>query len=200
MDVPVLLLLLYLFNNTDNTSAQSSISNINNYLSNLKIDSQYTEEKIHIAKKISPLLPGEYSISFNKSILVAEKVTKTMDLIDFINSDTVPQINSLELDPKERLQKIVATVQDEIKSSKIENLGLVLDLIINMDKYKKVLSTFISLMKNKNPLSDGNSIMKIVDTLIENSSEKDKDKFKEMTKMLDILKILDSPKSNNPNE
>ena len=200
MNAPVLLLLLYLFNNTDNKSAQSSISNINNYLSNIKIDSQYTEEKIHIAKKISPLLPREYSISFNKSILVAEKVTKTMDLIDFINSDTVPQINSLELDPKERLQKIVATIQDEIKSAKIENLGLVLDLIINMDKYKKILSAFISLMKNTKPLSDGNSIMKIVDTLIENSSEKDKDKFKEMTKMLDILKILDSPKSINPNE
>lgn len=200
MDAPVLLLLLYLSNNTDNTSAQNSISNINNYLSNIKIDSQYTAEKIHIAKKIAPLLPREYSISFNKSILVAEKVAKTMDLIDFINSDTVIEINSLELDPKDRLQKIVSTIQDEIKSSKIENLGLVLDLIINMDKYKKVLSTFISLMKNKSLLSDGNSIMKIVDTLIENSSEKDKDKFKEMTKMLDILKILDSPKSNNPNE
>ena len=79
-------------------------------------------------------------------------------------------------------------------------MGTVLNLILNIDKYKKMLNAYNSLMNNKNPLSDTNSIISLMETFMEGSSEKDKEKIKEMSKMMDILKMLDTPNKEKPNE
>lgn len=195
-----MLILLYLLTNESDLKPQDSLHTIKNYLTTVEINSNYTQEKINIAKKVGPLLPVEYGVPFNKSILITQKVIKIMELIDFLKTSEMPQLTELDLDPKVRLQKIVLTVQEEVNSSKIENLGLVLDLLINMDKYKKMFTTFNTLMNTKNPLSDTNSIMNILETFMGGSSEKDKEKIKEMSKMMDLLKVLDMPKKDKPNE
>lgn len=200
MDTPVVLILLYLLTNDQNSKSLDSLHTIKNYLTTIEIDSNYTQEKINIAKKVGPLLPIEYGVPFNKSILITQKVVKIMELMDFLRTSETPQLTTLELEPKARLQKIVLTIQEEVNSSKIENLGLVLDLLINMEKYKKMFGAFNSLMNTKNPLSDTNSIMNILETFMGGSSEKDKEKIKEMYKMMDLLKILDMPRKDKPNE
>lgn len=203
METPILLILLYLLTNESNTNTEAALNplhNVNNYLSTIEINQVYTKEKIKIAKKIGPLLPQEYAPAFNRSLLITEKVAKVMETMDFIKTSEVAPMTALDLEPKARLQKIVATVQDEVKSSQIENLGIVLDLLLNMDKYKKMLGAYTSLKNNKNPLSDTNSIMSLLDVFMDGGSDKDKEKIKDMTKMMDLMKILDSPKKDKPNE
>ena len=196
-----MLILLYLLTNKSNTNSQDTLHTIKNYIKDIQIDPNYTEEKIRIAKKIGPLLPLEYGVTFNKSILMTERIVKVMDAVDFVNNAEAPKILSLDLQPKDRLQKIVATIQDEVQSSKIENFGLILDLIINMEKYKKMFTTITSLMGNKKGLSDTNSIINLMDTFMGGSSDKDKEKVNEMTKMFEILKMLDTPsKKDKPTE
>lgn len=196
-----MLILVYLLTNKSNNTTQDTLHTIKNYIKDIQIDPNYTEEKIRIAKKIGPLLPSEYGVTFNKSILMTERIVKVMETVDFVNNAEAPKILALDLQPKDRLQKIVATIQDEVQSSKIENFGLVLDLIINMDKYKKMFTTITSLMGNKKGLSDTNSIINLMDTFMGGSSDKDKEKVNEMSKMFEILKMLDTPsKKDKPNE
>ncbi|WFA09431.1 hypothetical protein [Tissierella sp. Yu-01] len=199
MDGPILLLLLFLLNNGSNISSQDTIHTLKNYLNSIEINNNYTKEKIKIAKKVVPLLPIEYAVPINKSVLVTEKIVKILEAKEFINSYEVPRISELDLEPKERLQRIVYTVQEEVKSSKIDDLGMVLDLLLNMDRYKKMLSTFTSLMSNKNSLNDTNSISKLIDIFVEGSNEEEKEKINDMVKMFDILKLLNN-NENKPNE
>lgn len=200
MDTPIIFILLYLLANKSGTDGQNTIHSLKSYLSNINVDSRYTGEKIRIARKIGPLLPAEYGSTFNRSILITEKVVRIMELIDFLNYNEVQEYSALEIEPKERIQRIVYTLQNEVNNSKIENLGMVLNIVLNIDKYKKMLSTYSSLMNNKNPLSDPNTIMNLMETFMEGSSEKDKEKIKEMSKMMDIIKLLDTPKKDKPNE
>ena len=199
LDTPILLIIIYLLNNNIEFNSINSLHTIKNYFNTLEVDSRYTKEKIQIAKKIVPLLPVEYLTTFNKSIFITERIIKTLELAEFLQLSDVDNLTALDLEPKERIQKIVSTVQEEIQSSKLENLGIVLDLILNMEKYKKLLSTF-SNIKSKNNSDKGN-IMNLVDILMEGSNEKDKEKVKEMSKMFDLLKLLDGPKTiEEPNE
>lgn len=199
LDTPILLILIYLLNNNIELNSINSLHTIKNYFNTLEVDSRYTKEKIQIAKKIVPLLPVEYLTTFNKSIFITEKIMKILELVEFLQLSDVYNLTALDLEPKERIQKIVSTFQEEIQSSKLENLGIVLDLILNMEKYKKLLSTF-SNIKSKNNSDKGN-IMNLVDILMEGSNEKDKEKVKEMSKMFDLLKLLDGSKTiEEPNE
>ncbi len=199
MDTPIIFILLYLLINKS-TDRENTLHSLKGYLSNISIDSRYTTEKIKIAKRIGPLLPTEHGPTFNKSILMAEKIIRIKELIEFLDNAEVQEFSAIELEPKERLQRIIYTLQDEVNNSQIENLGTVLNLILNIDKYKKMLNAYNSLMNNKNPLSDTNSIISLMETFMEGSSEKDKEKIKEMSKMMDILKMLDTPNKEKPNE
>ena len=132
---------------------------------------------------------------------MTERIVKVMEVVDFVNTAEAPKVLALNLQPKDRLQKIIATIQDEVQSSKIENFGIVLDLIINMEKYKKMFTTITSLMSNKKGLSDTNSIINLLDTFMVGSSEEDKEKVNEMSKMFEILKMLDTTsKKDKPSE
>jgi len=56
-------------------------------------------------------------------------------------------------------------------------------------------------MGNKKGLSDPSSLIDLATTFMDGGSEKDKEKVKEMSKMFEILKMLDTPtKPDKPNE
>ena len=200
MDTPILVILVYLISNQSNSKSFETVHNIRNYISNIQVDSNYTDEKIKIAKKVAPLLPYEYGLPFNKSIHITEKVVRVIELINFLENDESSEFTTMNLEPKERLQKIVSTIQTEVKNSRIDNLGIALDLLVNMDKYKKMFSTFGSLIGNKGSLNDSTSIIRLIDTFMDGSSPKDKEKINDMSKMLDIFKLIDTPKKEKPNE
>lgn len=127
--------------------------------------------------------------------MLAEKIVRILDLVEFLNT---PEENySIEpvhvSDNKERISKIMATIQQEAPKSRVNNYGMVMDLLVNMDKYKIMLETFSSLMSNPDMLKDSKGIMKIMETFMQNSSI-DNAKLKEMSQMMQIIKALDSPK------
>lgn len=199
LDTPVILILIYLLNNNSELSSINSLHTIKNFFNSLEVNSIYTEEKIHIAKKIVPLLPEDYITTLNKSIFITERILKILDLVEFLQVSEIDDFTALDLEPKDRIQKIISTVQEEVQSSKLENLGIVLDLVVNMDKYKKLLSTFNNIKSNKN--KDKDSIMNLIDVLMDGTNEKAKDKVKDMSKMFDLIKLIDSPKkTEEPNE
>jgi hypothetical protein len=198
MDTPVLLLLLLAINKGSNISSQDTLHTVRNYLSSIEINYAYTKEKIKIAKKVIPLLPIEYVVPVNKSVVIAEKIVKILEVKEFINSYDDIDIKPMVLESKERLHRIVNTIQEEVKNSKLDEFGMALELVLNIDRLKKMISSFSKIMTNKNSLSDPESIYTLLEILMEGSSEEDKEKMKEMVKMFDIIKLLSN--DNKPNE
>lgn len=195
MDQQKLLLLLVIIANLNKNKENNQLHILSEYIRNIKVDPLYTEEKIKIAKKIAPLIPEEYNYTVTRSIMLAEKIVRILDLVEFLNT---PEENySIEpvhvSDNKERISKIMATIQQEAPKSRVNNYGMVMDLLVNMDKYKIMLETFSSLMSNPDMLKDSKGIMKIMETFMQNSSI-DNAKLKEMSQMMQIIKALDSPK------
>lgn len=204
MDTRILILLIYLLNNNTNTSSTNGLHNIKNHLKNIEIKGDYTKEKIQVAKKITPLLPAEYSTTFNRSVGITEKVVKILELKDFLSSTDETPVVSLDLEPKERLQRIYYTLQDEAHSSETDEVGLVLDLVLNMEKYKKMFNAYTSLNKNRNNLSDSEKVSMLMEVFMAGSNEKDKEKMNEMYQMFEILKVVNNNNNDNkedkPNE
>ncbi len=203
MDTPMLLfILLMISKNTEVQNVDNPLHKIRNYMNNVEIDYKYTKEKIKIAKKIRPYVPNNYTSVYDKSLIMTEKLTKIIEVSDYVNTLELAEIKPVDLPPMERLQHIVNIVQDEAKSSKVENLGMVLDLLVNMDNYKKMFGLFTNVMKDKNSLNDPSTLVKLLDTFMDGKSEKDKEKIKDMSKMLEVFKMLDNtpPSKSKPNE
>lgn len=188
MDMHILLLLFYLLNNNTIFSSQNNLHTIKNYLSSIEIEKNYTKEKIRIGKKLVPLLPLEYSSSVNKSITITEKIIRIIELVEFINSHEETAIAPLDLEPKVRIQKIIYTIQDEMNNSDIDQFGMILDLIFNMDKYKKLLNAYTNLSKKS--MSDSEKISILMETFMDSSIVKDKEKINDMLIVFDMLKVL----------
>lgn len=199
--IPIFLL-IYLFNNSQ-TSSNSGLHTVKEYIKDIQIDKEYSLEKIRLAKKICPLLPSQHTEKVTKSIQLCEKIIRLVEVNDILKTDMSFQVKPLDLDPKERAQKIVATIQTEVDNTNIDNLGLVLDLVVNMDKYKKMFSTFSSLMstdKSNTTVSSKNKVNSLMNALMENSSEEEKEKMKSMTKIFDLMNNIDLAETNKPNE
>lgn len=200
MDIPMLLFILLMLKNTEVQSVDNPLHKIKSYINNMEIDYKYTRDKIKIAKKIRPYVPNDYASAYDKSLITTEKLIKIIEVSDYINTLEIVEIEPVDLPPMERLQRIVNIVQDEAKNSKVENLGMVLDLLVNMDNYKKMFNLFTNIIKDKKSLNDPSTLVKLMDTFMEGKSEKDKEKIKDMSKMLEVFKMLDAPSKNKPNE
>ncbi|TJX13858.1 hypothetical protein E9840_07795 [Tissierella creatinini] len=194
MDTPLLLLILLLVQNENLDIFNQPLHSLNEYLNTIEINPEYTQTKLKIARKIYPLLPSEYAYPMRKSVSIVEKTMHVIETADYLKTFDTESITPLEIKPRERIQKITSLVQDEVRSSKVKNLGMVLDLIVNMDRYKKILSTYTQISRNKNILSDKESLLSLMETFMEGSSEKEKEGLKDINKMLDIMKLLNTPK------
>lgn len=190
MNTPILILIIYLLSDRNKDNQNDSLYMIKNYINTIEIDKKYTHEKIRLAKKILPLLPAEHYPPALKSISAAERIIKVMELSEFMKEESVPVSTpmNMNMDMKERVQRIISTVQEENNNPDFKNFGIVLDLIINMDKYKKAFSAFHSLKTNSGSSLDGNSIKDLMNVFMADSNDKDSGKINDMIKMFDILK------------
>lgn len=166
----------------------------------MEIDYEYTKEKIKIAKKIRPYVPTDYTSAYDKSLIITEKFIRIIEASDYINTLEMVEVKPVDLPPLERLQHIVNIVQHEAKSSKVENLGIVLDLLVNMDNYKKMFGLFTNVMRDKKLFNDPTTLVKLMDTFMDGKSEKDQEKIKDMSKMLDLFKMFEGSQKSKPNE
>lgn len=198
MNEKTLLILLLLLTKNKNSKLQTNTKFVKDYVNSLEVDPIYTLEKIHIAENISPYIPEEFSSSFDKAIMISKSLIKIKELREFSNMETLQSQQSVDFSNNtERLKKIISVVQNETSKDNIKNMGIVMDLILNMDKYKKmysVLNNFIKNIENSNGIED---VLKIASPLLKNNSSDNKED-KSMKKILDIVKLLNSTKT-DPN-
>lgn len=187
-------LMIIILSNTQKKES-FSLSFENNFLSNMVIDQQYTTEKIRIVKKIGPYLPEQYIPLINKSVLFTEKIIKITELVEFMQESDYQTIEeTIEINNnKERLNKIISVIQKEANNSEMKNLGTVLDLIVNMDKYKSMINILSSVMSSGDALKDPSKLISLIAPIMDTTSNKDNEKIKEMNKMMEIFKLLNTP-------
>lgn len=194
----IIALFMMILNNKKNESSNSLI----NYFSTIEIDSKYTMEKIKIIKKIGPYFPEHYIPKINKSILFTERFIKLNELVDFINKEKDDYIKEpIELtNHKDRLNKIITTIKKETSKPNIGNLGKIMDLIVNMDKYKTIFNLINTTINNQDNTKDPTELLKTIAPIMSNDVKMDNDKIKEVTKMMEIFKVINSPKKEGPKE
>lgn len=202
MDNKLLIFIFLLILGKNQGNELTGLNSLTNFINTMEIDPKYTIEKIKIIKKVGPYFPEHYIPLINKSILFTERIIKINELVDFMKNDEYQYIKEpISVDNnKDRLNKIMNTIQKEVPSPEVTNLGTIMDLVINMDKYKKMFSMLSSFMNNQDNLKDPTQLISMFAPMLGNDNQKNNDKLKEMNKMMEIMKILNSPKQENDKE
>lgn len=186
--------LIILYNNK--TYELNGLKSFSHYIRSIKIEPKYTSEKIKLLKKIGPYFPEEYIPTINRAILFTEKIIKINELVNFMKYDEYQYImEPIPLkDNRERINKILNIVQREFSKNQTNNLGMIIDLIINMDKYKNLVSMMNSIKSNEESLKDPSQLINILGPMLGIDVNKDKEKLKDINKMMEIIKVLNSKK------
>ena len=148
VDNKALIILLFILMGRKADKQSYGLNSLGSFLKDIEVDPDYTVEKVNIAKKIGPYFPEGYIPNMNKSIAITEKFIKINELLDFMKEDEHRYISEhIPIDNnKDRISKIISTIQNEAPKSGINRVGTVVDLIINMDKYQKMLGLLTSIM------------------------------------------------------
>jgi hypothetical protein len=152
-----------------------------------------TKDKIKIMKKIGPYFPEEYIEPINKAISITEQIVVLHTAMEFLGE---PKTNYIQAsmpvtDNRERISHIMNTIKNEVSKEEIKDMGLVLDIIFNMDKYKSLFSILNTFMSDPNSLNEPEKFLKLAENFLEGKSDEEKKKMREMMKMLEVLKTLD---------
>ena len=162
----------------------------------ISLNIPYTAEKVRIMKKIGPYFPEEFLPVLNKSLTITEKIItlyETMEFMQVSEANYVKEVIPVE-NSKERLSYIINTIQKEIPKEEIKNMGMAMGMILNIDKYKKMLTVLNSIMSDPESLNDPTKMLSLIEPFMQGKDEKEKEKLKDMAKMLEIMKTLDTPK------
>lgn len=202
MDNKLLIFIFLLVIGKNQGNELIGLNSLNDFINTMEIDPKYTVEKIKIVKKVGAYFPEHYIPLINKSILFTERIIKINELVDFMKNDEYQYIKEpISVDNnKDRLNKIMNTIQKEVPRPEVTNFGTIMDLVINMDKYKKMFSMLSSFMNNQDNLKDPTQLISMFAPMLGNDNQKNNDKLKEMNKMMEIMKILNSPKQENNKE
>ena len=152
-----------------------------------------TKDKINIMKKIGPYFPEEYINPINKALSITEQIVVLHTAMEFIGE---PKTNYIQAsmsiaDNRERIGHIMNTIKNEVSKEEIKDMGLILDIIFNMDKYKSLINMLNTFMADPNSLNEPEKILELVGTFMDGKSEEEKKKIREMMKMLEVLKTMD---------
>jgi len=202
LDNNILIFIILLISGKNQGNKLTGLNTLENFVNTMEIDTKYTLEKIRMAKKVGTYFPEQYIPLINKSILFTERIMKINELIEFMKNEEYQYIKEATMvdNNKDRMNKIINVLQKEASRSETKNVGMIMDLIINMDTYKKMFSVLTSVMNSQGGLKDPAQLMNILTPLMDNDDLKNKDKFKEMGKMMEIMKILNSPKQETMEE
>ena len=196
MDDHFLIILLFLMTRKNQDKHGSSFNTLEIFINNIEVDNNYTMAKVNMVKKVGPYFPEDYMPIINKSISFTEKFIKMRETMDFIKeTDKVYISEYISVDNnKERISKIISIIQSENPNSELSNTGTVIDLIINMDKYKKMFGVLNSVMNNPDSFNDPAQLLNLAIPLLGGDNPENNEKIKEMSKMLEIVKLINSPK------
>lgn len=192
MDIQILLLLL-LINQNNKDNEHKPLHSLNNYINSIEIDLMYTEQKVNLLKKIAPLMPGEYIQPLNRSVMITESVIKLLELKNYLDAEDyiIDQNEIIPLkDNRERINRIISVIQKEVPKSNMNNMGMVMNMVVNMDQYKKMFTALNTFMSNQDAMKDPESIIQLMAPLLGTSG--DKESSKEIEQMMSIIKLLAS--------
>lgn len=195
LNLEKIILLLILLSTTNNEKSKGLV-NINEYINNMEIDPKYTEDKIHLARKLAPLMPAEYINPINRSIYITENLVKIMELKDYMSHETrIVQTAHVPIeDNRERITKIVSVIQEEVPKSNMNNLGSVLELISNIDKYKRMFDLFNTFMKSQSAGKDTANLAKMVGPMMKGKTTAEGEGSLDIEKIMNIISVLNKPK------
>lgn len=157
--------------------------------------------KVEFLRKAGPYFPEDAASILNKSILVTEKIIKIHETVDFIktNNDFSP-IKTVETkNDKEKINNILSIAKEEFPDNRLNDMGFIIDLFLNSEKYLNLLNIFGSLMAQSKSSKDLSSLSNNLKPMIDNLNEEDKTKIEEAMKMLEIIDILNNPSKDKKN-
>ena len=158
------------------------------------MDPKKIHKNMSIIKKVGPYLPQTYIQPLNKVILTFEKVNRAMSLMDFISSSKPfdPIIPAATASNRERFNKILTAVKDELPDSRSKDLKPMIEVITNIDKIKGATNVITSLIDPSKKTTDSGSLEDLIDLILPLLGKKniDKSKIKELVGMVEMLKVL----------
>lgn len=164
-------------------------------INTMELDNEHTVNKMKILKEIGPYLPESYLPLLNRSIFFAEKFLKINEVSSLLQKGEEVYISShVPMKNEERMKKIMSIIHKESINFKKGQMSQIVDLILNMDKYKKMFGVLNKLMSNPDNLNDPSGLVNLIGPLMGSGSEDNSSKIKEMSKMMELMKLLDSPK------
>lgn len=185
--------------NSLNDSVSGFINKISNITDSLTIED--INESVETLEKIGPYLPDPYVEKVNSLVFNFEKVNKVNELVSFLSSkpeDTTSIQTQNILSNKERFNKILLTLKDDMPEEKIKNIRPIIDLVANFDKYKGMLKLMSAMnTQSDNPEDKIDSMMKMVMPMI-GQNEESSDKMKTMVNI--FKNIASSPGDKNTND
>ncbi|KGG80805.1 hypothetical protein Y919_04240 [Caloranaerobacter azorensis H53214] len=157
------------------------------------------DKKIHILKKIGPYLPEQMIGTLNIFIVNLEKINKIIGLYEFITiGKTFEPITPVtNITSKERINKIFQSLQEEIPDDKLLSIKPMLDLMMNIDKFKPIIST-LTKISSANDKSEINidDMIDLIKPMLGDEEAKNIDKMKDMLQMMELLSVLNSSDEN----
>lgn len=180
--------------NTLDTSINSFISNIANSLTVEDIN-----HSVETLEKIGPYLPEPYVNKVNSLVFNFEKINKVNELANFLIKEKPKdsKVSTQSFSSKERFNKILLTLKDDIPEEKIKTIRPIIDIVANFDKYKSMVQ-MISTMNSPSEKSEDkmdNMINMVMPLLAQNDESADK-----MKDMLQIFKTIATSSSSEENE
>ncbi len=192
-ELVLIILLMVLNKNRDKKSLELPDSR---NIFDKNIDLPYTMEKIKIMKKIGPYFPEDFHPMLNKSIIIAEKIVKTYEVIEFMQEQETNYIQEVipVKNNRERLSYISNIIQKELHKGNIKDIGVAMETILNIERYKKIFTALIPIMSDPDTINSPDKIFDLMEVFMDGKTEKEKAKMKEMVKMLEVMKTLNTPK------
>ena len=134
--------------------------------------------------------------------MVTEKFIKVYKAIEFIQNteaDYIQNIVPVE-NNKQRLSYIAETIKKEFSKEEIDQMGSAVGVVLTIDRFNKLFQILNTFVANPDSINDPTNIINLMKPLIEGKGEKEKKQLEDMTKMLEIMKTLDSPKKTSENK
>ncbi len=177
--------------NTLDVSINSFINNIANTLTVEDISNS-----VETLEKIGPYLPEPYINKVDSFVFNFEKINKINELLSFLSKEKPKESNvsSQGASSKERFNKILLTLKDDIPEDKIKNVRPIIDIVANFDRYKSMIQ-MISAMNSPSEKSEDkmDSMIDMVMPLLSQNGESS-------DKMKDMLNIFKNIASSSPSE
>lgn len=140
-------------------------------------------------EKIGPYLPEPYIEKVNNLVFNFEKINKANELVSFISKKPSSSLNvsAQNISSKERFNKILLTLKDDMPEEKIKNIRPIIDIIANFDKYKSMIG-MISAMNSPSERSE-DKMDKMMDMVMPflSQDEESNDKMKDMMQIFKTI-------------